>query len=75
MKKLFYILLLVLATGCCAKQCGYLPTTEITEMYAEYIDEWKSQARIAFEEAEKFAVNEIKNKFNFSVIDFSHYSK
>ena len=53
MKKLFYILLLVLATGCCAKQCGYLPTTEITEMYSEYIDEWKSQARIAFEEAEK----------------------
>ena len=52
MKKVLLILSIMLA-GCCATNSCYLPTAEITEMYAQYIDEWKSQARIAFEEAEK----------------------
>jgi len=52
MKKIFLFSVLVFFTGCCASNYCYLPTTEITEMYAEYIDEWKSQARTAFEEAE-----------------------
>lgn len=58
MKKWILISVIFLA-GCCTTNCCYLPTTEITEMYAQYIDEWKSQARIAFEQAEAkvFQVN------------------
>lgn len=52
MKYLMCLLLLVTLTGCAATNCCYLPTADITEMYAQYIDEWKSQAKTAFEEAE-----------------------
>lgn len=45
-------LFLLAITGCAAVNCCYLPTADITDMYAQYIDEWKSQAKVAFEEAE-----------------------
>lgn len=53
MKKWTLVLFLsICLAGCCTTDCCYLPTTEITDMYAQYIDEWKSQARSAFAEAE-----------------------
>lgn len=51
MKNYIAFLLLIL-TGCCSTVCTSLPTGEITDMYASYIDEWKQQAKVAFEEAE-----------------------
>lgn len=52
MKRLMCLFLLLTLTGCAVTNCCSLPTADITEMYAQYIDEWKSQAKIAFEEAE-----------------------
>jgi len=52
MKYLVGLILLLALAGCSAINCCYLPTADITDMYAQYIDEWKSQAKVAFEEAE-----------------------
>lgn len=59
MKRFICLLLFLSLIGCQSRNCGYLPTADITEMYAQYIDEWKSQAKLAFEEAEAkiFVVN------------------
>ncbi|NDD83586.1 hypothetical protein EBZ38_04790 [bacterium] len=51
MKYLLSLLLLILS-GCTVSNFCYLPTAEITDMYAQYIDEWKSQVKVAFDEAE-----------------------
>lgn len=52
MKYLSLLLLFFVLTGCCINNCCSLPTADITEMYAQYIDEWKSQAEKAFSDAE-----------------------
>lgn len=57
MKNLVYIFLFLALAGCCSSKFCNLPTDEITNMYVEYIDEWKAQAKTAFEEAEKKVYN------------------
>jgi hypothetical protein len=58
MKNYLAIGLLVLC-GCCSTVCKSLPTGEIADMYASYIDDWKQEAKAAFDEAETkvFVVN------------------
>jgi len=51
MKNYLAICLLVLC-GCCSTVCKSLPTGEIADMYASYIDDWKQEAKVAFNEAE-----------------------
>jgi hypothetical protein len=50
MKK--YLIVLTLLCGCNNNLCNSLPTEEITDMYASYIDDWKRGAKLAFDDAE-----------------------
>jgi len=52
MKKYLLTFILILS-GCGIQQFCSLPTEDITDMYASYIDEWKTQCKQSFDEAEK----------------------
>ncbi len=51
MRNYLAICLLVFC-GCNSVVCKSLPTGEIADMYASYIDDWKQEAKVAFNEAE-----------------------
>lgn len=61
MRNILLFSLLVLA-GCCSTLCdsnkNHGDAFDLTAMYSQYIDEWKSEAKTAFNEAEsKIFVN------------------
>ena len=68
MKNIFLLCLCFLLVGCCKQpQCDLViqevngingDAFDLTEMYAKYIDEWKSDVKTAFDDAEsKIFVN------------------
>lgn len=55
--KNYYILILLLTLAnfsCCSysQRCGDIPVSEITDIYTPYVDQWKNEAKVAFEDAE-----------------------
>jgi hypothetical protein len=51
MKK--YLWLLPIIVGCSYDPCCYLSTQDITDMYTVYVEEWKKEVKVAFDDAEQ----------------------
>jgi hypothetical protein len=57
MKK-YILLCIIMLAGCCEQnKVSQLSTQDITEMYSSYVEDWKSEVKVAFEESEKKIFN------------------
>lgn len=65
MKNLSILILIVILCGCCGSEftCKF-NETDITNMYSSYIDDWKKEANLAFDLAEKEVFDKPKPKPN-----------
>ena len=52
MKNYLILIAIISLCGCNNLICQSLPTEDITDMYTVYVEEWKKEVKVAFDDAE-----------------------